>query len=273
MIDLTARGPSLVVVVGAGGVGKTTFAAALGLRSAAAGGDTLVMTFDPSLRLKDALGVGDAARDAEVAVAAAGTPSGGLVAQPARRARAPSTASSSATRRTRRARDRILAQPFLRQPRRQPGRRSSSTWRSSGCSRWPRAGRYERVILDTPPTRQALDFLEAPQRIVGFLDSGALRVALQALVRRGGPLARRPSRRGSLGRERRGASSTKWSGSTCCATWRSSSGLRAAVRRLPRAGARGAVAAARRRDTLFVLVSRPRRGAGPRHAVLRSPPR
>jgi anion-transporting ArsA/GET3 family ATPase len=39
--------------------------------------------------------------------------------------------------------------------------------------------RYDRIILDTPPTSQALDFLEAPERIVGFLDSGALRIALR----------------------------------------------------------------------------------------------
>ena len=53
----------LLVVVGSGGVGKTTVAAALGLKSACEGRDTLVMTFDPSARLKDALGVGEAARD------------------------------------------------------------------------------------------------------------------------------------------------------------------------------------------------------------------
>jgi anion-transporting ArsA/GET3 family ATPase len=40
-------------------------------------------------------------------------------------------------------------------------------------------GRYDRVVLDTPPTRQALDFLGAPSRIVGFLDSGALKLALR----------------------------------------------------------------------------------------------
>ncbi|MGD2114360.1 MAG: hypothetical protein PVG07_04870, partial [Acidobacteriota bacterium] len=34
-------------------------------------------------------------------------------------------------------------------------------------------------ILDTPPTRQALDFLEAPSRIVGFLESGALKIAMR----------------------------------------------------------------------------------------------
>jgi anion-transporting ArsA/GET3 family ATPase len=39
--------------------------------------------------------------------------------------------------------------------------------------------RYQRVVLDTPPTRQALDFLDAPSRIVGFLDSGALKLALR----------------------------------------------------------------------------------------------
>jgi anion-transporting ArsA/GET3 family ATPase len=41
------------------------------------------------------------------------------------------------------------------------------------------SGRYQRIILDTPPTRQALDFLEAPQRIVAFLDSGALKLGLK----------------------------------------------------------------------------------------------
>ena len=60
-----ANGTPLLVVVGAGGVGKTTLAAALGIASAEAGARTLVMTFDPSLRLKDALGDRDPAPPAE----------------------------------------------------------------------------------------------------------------------------------------------------------------------------------------------------------------
>ena len=56
------RSRRVLVCVGAGGVGKTTLAAALGLSSARRGASTLVMTFDPSLRLKDALGVGEKAR-------------------------------------------------------------------------------------------------------------------------------------------------------------------------------------------------------------------
>ena len=66
------RRKPLVIVVGSGGVGKTTLAAAMGVRAAQRGDHTLVMTFDPSLRLKDALGVGDEARDAETEVPAGG---------------------------------------------------------------------------------------------------------------------------------------------------------------------------------------------------------
>jgi anion-transporting ArsA/GET3 family ATPase len=56
-------------------------------------------------------------------------------------------------------------------------------------------GRYARIILDTPPTRQALDFLEAPERIVGFLDSGALRIALKPWFNKAGAFRRGPMRR------------------------------------------------------------------------------
>ena len=61
------------------------------------------------------------------------------------------------------------------------------------------SGRYDRVILDTPPTRQALDFLEAPQRIIGFLDSGALRIALKPWFDEDGHL-RTTRRLGFVGR-------------------------------------------------------------------------
>jgi anion-transporting ArsA/GET3 family ATPase len=60
-------------------------------------------------------------------------------------------------------------------------------------------GAYDRVILDTPPTRQALDFLGAPERIVSFLDSGALRIALKPWFDEGGKL-RATSRFGLIGR-------------------------------------------------------------------------
>jgi anion-transporting ArsA/GET3 family ATPase len=60
-------------------------------------------------------------------------------------------------------------------------------------------GRYQRIVLDTPPTRQAIDFLEAPSRIVGFLDSGALRIALKPWFAEDGHL-RLTRRLGFVGR-------------------------------------------------------------------------
>ena len=165
----------LVIVVGSGGVGKTTLAAALGLQSAMKGTDTLVMTFDPSRRLKDTLGVGERAADRPAAVA---------VEAPARLdaslldARATFDRLVARYAPDRAAADRITANRFYRQ--------LSGTL--AGILEYMAVerlfevaedGGYGRVILDTPPTRQALDFLQAPERLVGFLDSGALNVALK----------------------------------------------------------------------------------------------
>jgi anion-transporting ArsA/GET3 family ATPase len=166
---------ALTVVVGSGGVGKTTLAAAIALDAARRGHDTLVMTFDPSLRLKDTLGVGDAARDREVEVKT-GTP-GRLFA------------SLLDPRRTF---DRLVQRyaPDERAVQRILNNRLYAHLSGSlaGVLEYMAVerlfevaaeGRYARVVLDTPPTRQAIDFLEAPARIIGFLDSGALRIALK----------------------------------------------------------------------------------------------
>jgi anion-transporting ArsA/GET3 family ATPase len=188
-------GQPLTVVVGGGGVGKTTVAATLALDAARAGHDTLVMTFDPSRRLKDALGVGHDAADREVRVACA--------------CRGALHASLLDARTTF---DRLVARYAPDAAAAQRIFRSRLYHHLSGTL----AGvleymaverlfevatlqRYTRVVLDTPPTRQALDFLEAPSRIVGFLDSGALRIALKPWFDERGHL--RPARRlGPLGR-------------------------------------------------------------------------
>ena len=171
----------LLVVVGSGGVGKTSLAAALGLRSAREGRDTLVMTFDPSLRLKDALGVGEEAREREVPVDLGPLGGGGgwgrldaslldarLTFDRLVERYAPDDA----------ARRRILENRFYQHL----AGGLAGTLEYMAVERLfevAREGRYERIVLDTPPTRQALDFLEAPSRIVRFLDSGALKIALR----------------------------------------------------------------------------------------------
>jgi anion-transporting ArsA/GET3 family ATPase len=165
----------LLVVVGAGGVGKTTLAAALGAVSAREGTRTLVMTFDPSRRLKDALGVGPAAADRPIPVP--GAPANGLDAS-LLDARATFDRLVERYAPTRADADRIFRNRFYQHL----AGHLAGVLEYMAVERLFEVAsedRYERVVLDTPPTRQALDFLEAPERIVGFLDSGALRLALK----------------------------------------------------------------------------------------------
>jgi len=187
----------LLVVVGGGGVGKTTLAAALGLQSARDGADTLVMTFDPSLRLKDALGVGEAAKDQAVAVQAGTSGRLDVSLLDARRTfdrlirrYAPDDGAA----------ERIFTNRFYR----------DLAGHLAGILEYMAVerlfevqaeGRYDRVILDTPPTRQALDFLEAPDRMVRFLDSGAVRLALKPWWEAGGGLKRISMRLAAKGAE------------------------------------------------------------------------
>jgi anion-transporting ArsA/GET3 family ATPase len=194
-LSLVSDDHPLIVFVGAGGVGKTTLAAALGVASARAGHDTLVMTFDPSLRLKDALGVGDEAREHEVRVdlEAAGELHASLL--DARRTfdRLIERYAPDAE-----ARQRVLGNRFYQHLSGSLG----GILEYMAVERLfevASGGRYRQVILDTPPTRQALDFLEAPARIVGFLDSGALRVALRPWFDEQGRL-KGAARLGGLGR-------------------------------------------------------------------------
>lgn len=184
----------ITFVVGSGGVGKTSIAAALALEAAHAGERALVMTFDPARRLKDALGVGsESGRDVEVPVDARGSLHAHLLdAQETFdalvRRHAPDEAAAA----------RIFASRLYRELRGS----LAGVLEYMAVERVfdVRASRhYDRVIVDTPPTRQALDFLGAPERIVGFLDSGALRIALKSWFDEQGRL--QPTRRlGFVGR-------------------------------------------------------------------------
>ncbi len=165
---MTALDRPLIIVVGAGGVGKTTLAAALALEKARSGDETLVMTFDPSLRLKDTLGIGNHEEADEIEVDA-GTP-GRLTASllDARRTfdRLIETYAPDET-----VRRRILSNRFYDHL----GGSLAGMMEYMASERLFEVSqdeRFDTIILDTPPTRQALDFLQAPERIVGFLDTG-----------------------------------------------------------------------------------------------------
>jgi anion-transporting ArsA/GET3 family ATPase len=194
-MELISGSHPLMIVVGSGGVGKTTLAASLGALSAREGRDTLVMTFDPSLRLKQTLGVGEEAKLREVPVDfdAPGKLHASLLD-----ARLTFDRLIERYAPTEEARGRVLENRFYQH--------LSGTL--GGILEYMAVerlfevatdGRYGQVILDTPPTRQALDFLEAPKRIVGFLESGALRVALKPWFDEEGRL-RAASKWGPFGR-------------------------------------------------------------------------
>lgn len=194
-MDLISGQHPLMIVVGSGGVGKTTLAASMGVLSAREGRDTLVMTFDPSLRLKQTLGVGEEAKLREVPV---NFEAPGKLYASLLDARLTFDRLIGRYAPTEEARGRVLGNRFYQH--------LSGTL--GGILEYMAVerlfevasdGRYGQVILDTPPTRQALDFLEAPKRIVGFLDSGALRVALKPWFDEEGRL-RAASKWGPLGR-------------------------------------------------------------------------
>jgi anion-transporting ArsA/GET3 family ATPase len=181
----------VLVTVGTGGVGKTTVAAALGLLGAAAGKRTLVVTIDPARRLADALGTGPLDHEPrpvpQAALAAAGV-----------RARGALFATMLDTQRTfddlvRRyapddeTRERVFANPIYQHlTDALAGSREYSAMEQ--LHRLHGQGEWDLIVLDTPPAQHALDFLDAPRRLSGFLESQLLRVLLRpalAVGRRG----------------------------------------------------------------------------------------
>lgn len=157
----------VVVCAGSGGVGKTTTAASLAVHAALSGRRTIVVTIDPARRLADALGLGGVARPG-AAVRVEGVPGGGLTAlmldqKGAWDEMVERYAPSEDIRR------RILGNRFY-QHLSESFAGSQDYMAIEQLCTLHADGTYDLIVVDTPPTRHALDFLEAPQRIADFLD-------------------------------------------------------------------------------------------------------
>ena len=169
----------IVVACGPGGVGKTTTAAALAATAVVEeGGRVLVLTVDPARRLADALGLKGIGNDEiripdEVFTDAAARPRGQLWAamldtkqswDDLIRAHAPDEAT----------REQILANPLYQNI---SGRfvQSHDYIAMERLYEIHCEGKYDLIVVDTPPTRNALDFLDAPQRMADFFSSRLLR--------------------------------------------------------------------------------------------------
>ena len=175
-------GKRVVICAGAGGVGKTTVSAAVALGLAAQGRRVAVVTIDPARRLAEALGL-DQLGNQPQRVDPARFEGSGLAFDGelfammldvkrtfdeliARLAPNPWT------------REEILANPIY----------SHLSAAVAGSQEYTaiaklfeieREGDYEVIVLDTPPSRNAIDFLEAPGRLIGFLEGRALKAFLR----------------------------------------------------------------------------------------------
>ena len=178
-LDAMLAAKEMVLVCGSGGVGKTTTAAALAATAAThLGGRVLVLTVDPARRLADALGIGalgnTATRVSDEAFSAAGVePRGELWAamldtkagwDELIRRHAPDA----------KVREAVLANPlyvnitsrFVH---------SHDYLAMEQLHELHASGRYDLIVVDTPPSRSALDVLDAPGRMKEFFESRLLR--------------------------------------------------------------------------------------------------
>jgi anion-transporting ArsA/GET3 family ATPase len=162
----------LVLCVGPGGVGKTTCAAALGLHAAAAGRKVVVVTIDPSRRLAQALGFETSSPGELVPVVREeGVHLDALVLDGARvfDSIVQSNASSPETA------EKILSSRMYQAT----ARRLSGALEFAAMARVQMlvdAGEHDLIVLDTPPTANALDFLEAPSRVRELIDNPGARL-------------------------------------------------------------------------------------------------
>ncbi|NML52191.1 ArsA family ATPase [Streptomyces sp. R302] len=172
---LDDRGTRIIVCCGSGGVGKTTTAAALGVRAAERGRRVVVLTIDPARRLAQSMGI-DALDNTPRKVDGVKGPDGGELhammldmkrtfdeiveahAEPAR-ARA------------------ILENPFYQSL--SAGFAGTQEYMAMEKLGQLRArDEWDLIVVDTPPSRSALDFLDAPKRLGSFLDGKFIKLLM-----------------------------------------------------------------------------------------------
>jgi anion-transporting ArsA/GET3 family ATPase len=168
----------VLVCVGAGGVGKTSIAAALALAASRRGRRSLVVTIDPARRLASALGLetlGDTPNPVR------GAPGLEAMMLDQKRAWDRLVARHAPTAD---ARERILGNRFYR----------NVSGAFAGAHEYlaleelaalAEAGRHEMIVVDTPPAVHAFEFLDAPSRLAGLLDRRLLRWAAGSTPRIG----------------------------------------------------------------------------------------
>jgi len=177
LIDDPATG--IIVCCGSGGVGKTTTSAALALRAAEHGRTVVVLTIDPARRLAQSMGIEALDNTPRPVVGVEETRGGRLDAMMLDMKRTfDEVVESQAT--PEKARQ-ILENPFyVALSSSFAGTQEYMAMEKLGQIHADarRDGTYDLIVVDTPPSRSALDFLDAPERLSSFLDGRFIRLLL-----------------------------------------------------------------------------------------------
>ncbi|HEX6341396.1 ArsA family ATPase [Umezawaea sp.] len=172
----------VLVCCGSGGVGKTTTAAALAVRAAERGRRTVVLTIDPARRLAQSLGLRELDNSPREVTTEGFEPKGELHAMmlDMRRTFDDMVLAHAGRERA----EQILANPFYQTI----STSFSGTQEYMAMEKLGQLvadGEWDLIVVDTPPSRSALDFLDAPQRLSTVLDGRLIRM-LSAPARAGG---------------------------------------------------------------------------------------
>ncbi|MFP4533747.1 MAG: ArsA family ATPase [Desulfobacterales bacterium] len=169
---VNSDGPKVIVNCGSGGVGKTTISAAIGLMGALSGKKTIVLTIDPARRLADAMGLAEFDADVQQVP---------LNKSPELPEPAPGGELYAMMLESKRTFDDLViryAAPEISKKILNNRYYQYISNNMAGSHEYMAMeklyeiyyqGAYDLIVLDTPPTRRALDFLEAPQRMLNLL--------------------------------------------------------------------------------------------------------
>ena len=179
-LDIVLRDAEIIVSCGSGGVGKTTAAAAIAMHAAALGKRVVVVTIDPARRLADALGLADGLSNEPTRVHLDLGPNAAAFGELWAMMLDPATTFDGLVRQyaeTPERAERILANAFYHNI---AGALSGTQeyMAAEKLYQLHRDHRFDLVVVDTPPTRNALDFLDAPATLTRFINHRLFRLLM-----------------------------------------------------------------------------------------------
>ena len=179
-LDIVLRDAEIIVSCGSGGVGKTTAAAAIAMHAAALGKRVVVVTIDPARRLADALGLADGLSNEPTRVHLDLGPNAEESGELWAMMLDPATTFDGLVHQyaeTPERAERILANAFYHNI---AGALSGTQeyMAAEKLYQLHRDHRFDLVVVDTPPTRNALDFLDAPATLTRFINHRLFRLLM-----------------------------------------------------------------------------------------------